>query len=875
MLPSSHEIASLLRNSLSPNNKLREDASKYLQTFEETDQNSFILSLYQCYLDSNIELDLRKLAGLAIKNALISRERKGPRQLALNERWNSFTQDSKTFLKSFVSQSLALENSFLSTTTAQIVSAIAYHEIPSKEWPELVPYLLELSSVSSSSIIKRTCIETLGYISELVGPNCLYEFSSQFLTVIIGNMTAYQADVDLATVSCRALLNSVAFISANYEREAERDCIMSTLLTLAAASINSHDSSLIELSCLSWETIVKIIQYYYPLIEKYLTVEDTLQLCRRSISSDHDSISLQAIEVWSCLSEIEEDFRHNLRNDLVCYSLTEKCFPLICPSILERLYYPQEVVEIDQDEWIPQMAASTCLSLVCACLGDKILNNHDIITFIQNGISSSLWNHKEAALMAFGSLLEIPQKELLDSAVKDMLPTLLMIIDTESLEIVLDSATWVLGKIFDYYHHIVPVNSVGSITATLCKLILSRNANVVNNCSWALMNLVIQFGSLEEEDELLSNYSSNINPVSPFIREIISTLLKTTSRSDIDFGSVSTAIFQCAHGVIETSDPENIEVVQEICQFLINSLQSNYENQQASPHSVKVICGYFLLLQACFKKLGKSKVSYLFPTIVSVSIAILNQYSVLVVEDVLPCVSVLTAKCPNEFLPHCELFFQFFEKLTRSECDDSVLSACFEFVDDLIQKVGELSSIMKFHQLVFNILSNISSKKLSPNLLSKVIQYIGDVALFSPSLFSSDNVKFIDALKICCIELTKYMELGSDEESMETAVLLSIQALSCVFQTCEALEIGIGVYSSLPQFLFLVEKSLNYISPPYDYRYLKSVFGLLGDICTVFPKEFTSLITECDLIKSVIYSSEYDNEEEIRKLRYWVRNMVN
>ena len=870
---SSSDIACLFQNSLSPDGNVREEATRYLNKLVEQDYDSFLLSLFHCYLDNGIDLHVRMSVGLAIKNSLISRERKGPTQLLLNEKWIKAVQDTKKSLKSYALHSISIDNSSLATTTSQVLAAISYHELPSNDWPEVIPYLLELSSNSASSIVKRTCIETLGYIAELVSASCLIEYSNQFLTVIVANMASFKADLQLAGVSCKALINSMSFISSNFEREAERDCIMNTLLSLAAISLDTQDPKLIDLSCLAFEAIVKIIQYYYPFIEKYFLSEITLHLCSRSITSPHNVISLQALEIWSSLSEIEDDLRRDPRDDIECVLLTERCFPYICRPILERLSYPPDSSDIDQDEWVPQMAASTCLSLICSCIGGSILENKDIIDFVQRGMISPSWTQKEASLMAFGSLLEISQKDLLDKAVEDMLPLLIEILGIESRDMVLDSATWVLGKIFDYFHHVVPTQSLDDIVSRICRLLLTKNQDVVNNCSWALMNLAVQYGCEDDEDEMIQKYPSNPNPISPFIRDILSTLLKTVGRSDIDVASVSAAVFQCAHGIISIADLDNIVVVDEICQYAMNALQYNFGSSMASSvqqANVKMMCGYFLILQACFKKLGRSRLTSYMTSTTSINSALLTQYSSVVMDDAFSCVSILAHKLPACFSGVWEYYYITIEKLIRSDCDETTMALCLEFMDEIVQAVGDNVCEMKFHQLI----TEIPKRKLTPSLLCKTIQYIGDVALFAPSLFAECYPIIVSALSICSVELSRYLQLKGDEDSYELIATLSMQSISCIFQACSSENVKSSLMTCISHVVRLVECTLEYLEKPYNMKCLQSVLGVVGDVCSIFPPNQSSRLFEREIFYSIFNSSYYDQDEDVRKLRLWIKSMV-
>jgi len=61
------------------------------------------------------------------------------------------------------------------------------------------------------------------------------------------------------------------------------------------------------------------------------------------------------------------------------------------------------------------MAAATCLSLLAQCVQDSIVS--PIIPFVEGNIRNADWKYREAAVMAFGSILEGPSPTLLEQLV--------------------------------------------------------------------------------------------------------------------------------------------------------------------------------------------------------------------------------------------------------------------------------------------------------------------------------------------------------------------------------------------------------------------------------------------------------------------------
>ena len=78
--------------------------------------------------------------------------------------------------------------------------------------------------------------------------------------------------------------------------------------------------------------------------------------------------------------------------------------PEIVPVLLLLLTKQEE--DADEDEWNISMAAGTCLTLLAGAVQDHIVGA--VIPFIEGNIKADDWHRREAAVMAFGSILDGP-----------------------------------------------------------------------------------------------------------------------------------------------------------------------------------------------------------------------------------------------------------------------------------------------------------------------------------------------------------------------------------------------------------------------------------------------------------------------------------
>ncbi|KAK4479984.1 hypothetical protein RD792_013038 [Penstemon davidsonii] len=130
-----------------------------------------------------------------------------------------------------------------------------------------------------------------------------------------------------------------------------------------------------------------------------------------AIEEDDESIALVAIESWStiCDEEIDtfEGYANNLLADfdVVCYNFIRSHHNHFLPLLLEMLSKQEEVSSN------LAIAGGTCLGLIARTVGDDIL---PLVTpFIEENIKNADWRLKEAAIYAFGSIMEGPSPKIL------------------------------------------------------------------------------------------------------------------------------------------------------------------------------------------------------------------------------------------------------------------------------------------------------------------------------------------------------------------------------------------------------------------------------------------------------------------------------
>lgn len=97
----------------------------------------------------------------------------------------------------------------------------------------------------------------------------------------------------------------------------------------------------------------------------------------------------------------------------------------LIPLLTETLTKQEE--DPENDDWIPAKAASVCIMLLAQCCKGAIVDQ--ILPFISSNFNNDRWNYREAAVMAFGSILDGPDPATLSCLVEQAIGPLIQRVD--------------------------------------------------------------------------------------------------------------------------------------------------------------------------------------------------------------------------------------------------------------------------------------------------------------------------------------------------------------------------------------------------------------------------------------------------------------
>ena len=188
----------------------------------------------------------------------------------------------------------------------------------------------------------------------------------------------------------------------------------------------------------------------------------------------------------------------------------------VIPALLELLTKQDE--DAGDEDYNVSRAAYQCLQLFAQSVGGEILQS--VLNFVERNLKDSDWHKRDAAVSAFGAVMEGPDEKMLDPIIKQALPLLLERMHDDVVQ-VQDSAAYALGRICENVSEAIDPHQQlpGLIEALFGGL--ASNPKMAGSCCWALMNLADRFAGEPGCQE---------NPLSPHFQGSVTALLTVTER---------------------------------------------------------------------------------------------------------------------------------------------------------------------------------------------------------------------------------------------------------------------------------------------------------------------------------------------------------
>ncbi|KAG0135305.1 armadillo-type protein [Tuber indicum] len=859
-------VSEVLANTLSGDATIRNAAEQQLSSAASQHFPEYLQMLSAELANEETQPFIRSAAGIALKNALTARER--TRLLEVQQKWTSQVDPTiKAQVKENSLRTLASNNNRAGTSAAQLIAAIAAIELPQGQWQELMSALVRNVGEGSDSL-KQSSLTTIGYICESEDPDLresLNQHSNAILTAVVQGARKEESNNDVRFAAMVALSDSLEFVRTNFDNDGERNYIMQVICE--ATQSDDFRIQQAAFGCLN-----RIMSLYYDKMKFYME-KALFGLTIVGMKHDEEEVAKLAIEFWCTVCEeesaIEDDnaqYQAEGGSELrPFFNFARIATPEVVPVLLELLTKQDE--DAGDDEYNISRAAYQCLQLYSACVGGLVIQH--VLAFVEQNLRHENWRFRDAAVSAFGAIMEGPDVKLLDPLVKQALPILVGMMNDKVL-MVKDSAAYALGRICDCCGTAIdPELHLPSLIQALFSG-LKDSPKMASSCCWALMNLADRFGIDNEGEE---------NPLSKYFKDSVSALLAATERPDAD-NQLRTACYEVLNSFITNVGQDELPSIAQLCTVIIERLEKTIQlqNQIVSPDDritlEEMQTSLTVVMGSIVQRLEKEIVPQA-DRIMQILLQILSMLppNSSVPDAIFGTVGAMANALEEDFTKYMEAFAPFLFNALSNQEEQQLCSVAIGLVSDISRSIGD--KVAPYCDSFMNhLLSNLQSNTLSQQFKPAILQCFGDVAQAIRGHFETYLQVVMGVLQqAASISPTP----DSNYEMVEYVISLREGIMDAYDGIIIALKSGDKTQLLAPyvQHIFGFLSAIN-ADPNKTENLMRSAMGVLGDLADAFPNGEIAQYFRADWINAMIKETRLNREYAPRttETARWTREQV-
>ena len=599
--------------------------------------------------------------------------------------------------------------------------------------------------------VKIASLECLGFACERLAfcagddtPEISVEVTDKMLTAIVDGIRSDRAD-PIRFAAAEALRNSLSFTKKNMGNEAERNMIMTTICDATQSPAENVRAA-------AYECIVQIAFQYYDKLQAYMQVrrptnplkefshrknplffKTIFQLTFGTIRNDKEPVALQAVEFWSTLAEEEielTDMAQELAEtgqtpppESVCVGYVKAALEHLCPLLTDTLLKQDEDVEIDDDVWNISMSGATCLTLVASCTEDAIVPF--IMPFVQSNIQSPEWRNREAATMAFSSILEGPSSVSIGNYVNQAIPVLLGALSDQN-DLVKDTTAWTIGRICDLHVRSIPEETFPTLVNGLASKLMGESPRVASQSAYAIHNLAAAFADDNAAE------TSGTNALSPYMSDLLQTLLQVVDREDASEANLRISAFEAISVLIQHSAPDVKPILMQLLPAIIDRLSKSFDmavvtnDDKEQKEGVQgLLCG---LIQVIIIKSTKQEIMPLCDQIMSNFLRVLQTKNSTCQEEALSAISAIATALEGDFTNYMNALRPFLMEGLRNFEAYQVCTVAVGLIGDISRSIE--AQIQPFcDEIMSALVEALQNSSLHRSVKPPVLSCFGDIAL--------------------------------------------------------------------------------------------------------------------------------------------------
>ncbi|KAL9537722.1 hypothetical protein MBANPS3_011526 [Mucor bainieri] len=682
-----------------------------------------------------------------------------------------------------------------------------------------------------------------------------------------------QAEVKVAAI--KSLSNSLEFIRGNFEISVERDFIIKVICDAATPNTGSTT----ELQVAAYECLNKVASLYYEKLEDYMT-STLYNLTLNGMSQPSDpSIVLLSIEFWSIICDIE--ISRKKENVTPMFSFADKSMISMMPTLF-KLLIKEHVKPENDDEWDIPKAASNCLSLLASCCKDLVVP--PLIRYIEQNLLTTDhvdWNQKEAAIIAFGSILNGPSKVKMKPLIEQILPTILACVKDPSNVHIRVAAAWTLTEIIKESSQVLDqYDSLHNIMSAIKEGLGDPSQKVSHIICIAIIHCA-------ERLKPSPNKLIDTGPLSKYTHSIITSLLNNTSTFDVKDDPYMQSVYEAIGTIVKHSSQDCDHVVELITDSVITRLEILYLAETRMSYSFSVndviplqssLIG--VLLSCVYRLTDKisvyaDRIMRLFFLVLQLSQKECNKSMSVLLEDIYLLASALIISIGpqfecfvNELVPHVASLM-----LPSTNQDHRLCLIGVGIISDLCSTIP---STAKHHATLFMqlLLDNLSNDDLHRDIKPASLSCFGEVA----HSLGPEFLPFVNTMMMIIQQAGNMQANQSDQEMVVYVDAIRVAMIEAFVGMLQGL--GQNVHTRdvfLPHvngFMLFVNSLVkdNARSDALN----QVILGLLGDVARIYGNQVPVSMLESVLhdlmignLKGGIYFSN-----RTREIAQWAQKII-
>ncbi|NXI38950.1 IMB1 protein, partial [Galbula dea] len=517
----------------------------------------------------------------------------------------------------------------------------------------------------------------------------------------------------------------------------------------------------------------------------------------------------------------------------------------------------------DDDDWNPCKAAGVCLMLLATCCEDDIVPH--VLPFIKEHIKNPDWRYRDAAVLAFGSILEGPEPNQLKPLVIQAMPTLIELMKDPSV-VVRDTTAWTVGRICEMLPE-AAINDIYLAPLLQCLMEgLSAEPRVASNVCWAFSSLAeaaYEAADVADDQEEPATYC-----LSSSFELIVQKLLETADRPDGHQNNLRSSAYESLMEIVKNSAKDCYPAVQKTTLVIMERLQQVLQMEshiQSTSDRIQFNDLQSLLcatLQNVLRKVQHQDALQISDVVMASLLRMFQSTagSGGVQEDALMAVGTLVEVLGGEFLKYMDAFKPFLGIGLKNYAEYQVCLSTVGLVGDLCRALQ--SNILPFCDEVMQLLlENLGVSSAAAGFQLPAFKPPGREGLCrchqdtaeacSPLPFQTDYdmVDYLNELREGCLEAYTGIIQGlkGDQENVHPDVML-VQ----------------------PRVEFILSY-IDHIAGDEDHTdgVVACAAGLIGDLCTAFGKDVLKLVEARPMIHELLTEGRRSKTNKTKTLATW------